>query len=229
MAAAATTANHDTTFYKKPRGRPPKNKQWDKFIGKYVTNSPPPPSNTPENNVASSTRVSSSHSWDSDEMNDLVFDIGRKQNPYRTCTKKQRDASGQYMPGFYYDRKKKLNRSISEQGAQIFVEGLETPTKLKKSVSDQGLHVVAWKDNLRSLPYPLYGDDFSPHIDEDKEDKESDVFVTRFLSDIDAWYKRKNATEKHFLNTNEDCRTLSQLMIHALDNYLAMSGYFLRT
>lgn len=248
-------AKDDTprVFHKKPRGRPPKNKEWDAFTGRYVSaNHPniPPPSSVSRSRFSSSS-TSSLHSWNSDEMNDTVFQVGRKQNPYRECTRKQRDVSGQYMEGYYYTRKNRLRRSMSEQGVRMFTRGLEEPSRLKKTISDQALQMVVWNDN-RELPYPIYFDDHSPqsryaeaeyteaehaeaehaeaeHTEAEHAEAEhttnTNAFVTEFACDIESWYNTKSDAEKHFLDTSEDCRSLTNLMINALDNYLALNGY----
>lgn len=112
------------------RGRPPKNTVWSKEYGRYVPRKPPgrPPSGTSwdssvgeyvssvhQNNEQSTTRelireVSLSNSWNSDDMYEAVFHVGPRQNPYRNCTRDQRDSSGQYQDGFYavcgYPKKK---------------------------------------------------------------------------------------------------------------------------
>ena len=223
-------AKDDTprVFHKKPRGRPPKNKEWDAFTGRYVpANHPniPPPSSVSRSSFSSSS-TSSLHSWNSDEMNDTVFQIGRKQNPYRECTRKQRDVSGQYMEGYYYARKNRLRRSMSEQGARMFTRGLEEPPRLKKTISDQALQMVVWNDN-RDLPYPIYFDVPSPQsrYAEAERTTNTNAFVTEFACDIETWYNTKSDSEKHFLDTSKDCRSLTKLMINALDNYLALNGY----
>ena len=102
------------------RGRPPKNSVWSHEHGKYVIRSPlgrPPKgmqSSTSENKyvpkITSASRQvitplasspNSNESWNSDKMNEEVYHIGPRQNPYRICTRHQRDVSGQYQTGYY--------------------------------------------------------------------------------------------------------------------------------
>ena len=102
------------------RGRPPKNSVWSRELGKYVTRRPvgrPPQGKKwsasenqyiPKTTSASSQDIphavsspNSDESWNSDEMNEVVFHIGPRQNPYRVCTRHQRDVSGQYQTGYY--------------------------------------------------------------------------------------------------------------------------------
>ena len=125
---------------------------------------------------------------------------------------------------------------MSEQGARMFTRGLEEPPRLKKTISDQALQMVVWNDN-RDLPYPIYFDVPSPqsryadaeHAESQHTEAEhttnTNAFVTGFASDIESWYNTKSDAEKHFLDTSEDCRSLSKLMINALDNYLALNGH----
>ena len=130
---------------------------------------------------------------------------------------------------------------MSEQGARMFTRGLEEPPRLKKTISDQALQMVVWNDN-RDLPYPIYFDDHSPqsryaeaehaeatHTEAKHTEAErttnTNAFVTEFACDIESWYNTKSDAEKHFLDTSEDCHSLSKLMINALDNYLALNGY----
>lgn len=86
-------------IFRKPRGRPPRGMVWSAIRGKYVLDDTatvaaqiqqqvPPPS---VNN----------RSWNSDEMNEIILNIGPRQNPYRNCTRQKRDVSGQYQDGYY--------------------------------------------------------------------------------------------------------------------------------
>lgn len=100
------------------RGRPPKNCVWNYELGKYVTSSvsqhPSPlqwgalSDNKESQNASAKDDGGSSlpppppmFSWDSDDFEDAVFDVGRRQGPYRNCTRGQRDVSGQYEDGYY--------------------------------------------------------------------------------------------------------------------------------
>lgn len=100
------------------RGRPPKNCVWNYELGKYVTSSvsqhPSPlqwgtvTNNNESQNASTKDDGGSSlpppppmFSWDSDDFEDAVLDVGRRQGPYRNCTRGQRDVSGQYEDGYY--------------------------------------------------------------------------------------------------------------------------------
>lgn len=100
------------------RGRPPKNSVWNYELGKYVTSSGshhpsplqwgPVTDNNESQNASTKDDGGSSlpppppmFSWDSDDFEDAVLDVGRRQGPYRNCTRGQRDVSGQYEDGYY--------------------------------------------------------------------------------------------------------------------------------
>ena len=100
------------------RGRPPKNCVWNYELGKYVTSSvsqhPSPlqwgavTDNNETQNASAKDPGGSSlpppppmFSWDSDDFEDAVIDVGCRQGPYRNCTRGQRDVSGQYEDGYY--------------------------------------------------------------------------------------------------------------------------------
>lgn len=98
-------------------GRPPKNSVWSYKLGKYVSNPPVPPPSTADGElgrkfVSSNFNASaivpppsqplrSWSSWNSDDFEDAVRLVGRRQGPYRYCTRNLRDDSGQYKDGYY--------------------------------------------------------------------------------------------------------------------------------
>lgn len=209
---AGAPANHEAeqlrpqpTLHRKPRGRPPKGTVWNAYIGKYVPvrNPPPPPPPPPpqyqQNRTNSNNSSSRSQSWNSDEMMEIALGIGKKQNPYRECTRNMRDASGQYKSGFYNPQMDlsppSVRRSISDQGARVFTRGLHgNHAPLRTQNKTNGLA------------------EFSP-------------FLEHFEAEMQSWYGRKSESEKAFLNASNDTRFLMRAMTNALDNYLYLNGY----
>lgn len=100
------------------RGRPPKNSIWDYDQCRYVPIQTPlrrprePPRHNrgseldggavvPDPSIGIPEPLTMSRSWNSDEMNEVISQIGNRQNPYRGCTSTLRDNTGQYREGVY--------------------------------------------------------------------------------------------------------------------------------
>lgn len=199
------------TIHRKPRGRPPKGKVWNAFIGEYVplhnppAPPPPPPQYQQQNRTTSNHTSSRSQSWNSEEMMEIALGIGRKQNPYRECTRNMRDASGQYKSGFYNPE-------------DYFDFDISPPnTNTRRSISDQGTRVFA--NGLNGFPEPLHTQNTR------NGPAEVSPFLEDFEAEMQSWYERKSESEKAFLNTSNDVRLLMRVMTNSLDNYLYLNGH----
>ena len=190
--------------HKKPRGRPPKGKTWDPHQGEYVEPRVPSPP-APIDRTRSISTQSNSQSWNSEDMMDsLTFRVGRKQNPYRECTRNMRDSSGQYAFGFYNPKTRNtvanpvhIRRSISDQGTRVFIRGLE------------------------ERPEPLYQNFRTTS----NGPAEATPFLDHFHGEMRSWYESKTPDQQNYLNSSDDARILVRVMMNALDNYMSLSGH----
>ena len=138
-------------------------------------------------------------------MMEIALGIGRKQNPYRECTRNMRDASGQYKSGFYNPE-------------DYFDFDISPPnTNTRRSISDQGTRVFA--NGLNGFPEPLHTQNTR------NGPAEVSPFLEDFEAEMQSWYERKSESEKAFLNTSNDVRLLMRVMTNSLDNYLYLNGH----
>ena len=208
----------------KPRGRPPKNSSWNPYEGRYERTSAAaaaPKANTPKN-----TLNDSEDSWDSDEMNEVVFNIGNRTNPYRKCTSKKRGDNGLYKEGAYSTQMRSRYRDIHQDGHRFNDTNdvsPPSPDNLSRLLSDEGKSI--FED-----AFSFYGDDvFEDTFNCDRRDIYEDeaslsVFVITSEMKLNAWYKSKTNAEKEWLDNNVDADVFMSLALNGFDNILKLNG-----
>lgn len=96
----------------KPRGRPPKGMSWNAEQNEYAPsihgdNGSTSPIIDGSPNYTAPAGASELHAlvqefqMQIDHLDELALILHRRQNPYRECTRKMRDSSGQYREGFF--------------------------------------------------------------------------------------------------------------------------------